>query len=193
MFTFPEILAKLGAMLISVALVGAVVIPYFTADPALPLLLSDLPTSPEGLSTLADGRYQLCSQPEPQDWRDGTGVCLNFTKAANHVEGYYGYPHSDRWVCIQGEVDGNLITGTALITSWPGEPWQQLPHSTWKWDAEGHLTLGQGAIIRTDKTPEGRIDWILFGGALLDVSGFYRYSKPRMRAADELCPWHKIE
>ena len=33
--------------------------------------------SAQTLANLPDGAYQLCTEPQPQDWRDGAGVCLN--------------------------------------------------------------------------------------------------------------------
>ncbi len=47
------------------------------------------------IAKLANGNYQFCSQPKPNDWRDGAGVCLNFVKVGDRIGGYYGYPHSD--------------------------------------------------------------------------------------------------
>ena len=29
------------------------------------------------LAPLDDGGYQLCTEPDPQDWHDGSGTCLN--------------------------------------------------------------------------------------------------------------------
>ncbi|WP_256973546.1 hypothetical protein [Nostoc sp. T09] len=45
------------------------------------------------IADLADKNYQFCTQSDPQDWRDGAGVCFAFAKIGNRVDGYYGYPH----------------------------------------------------------------------------------------------------
>lgn len=141
------------------------------------------------IATLANGRYQFCSQPDPKDWRDGAGVCLTFTKVDRRIDGYYGYPHSDNFICVRGKVDGNAIVGEALAISWPGQEWSNPPKSEFRWDSEGHLKLSEGNVIRTSSSEEGRLDLILFRTALLDANGFYRYSSPRMKAASELCDW----
>ncbi len=44
------------------------------------LLSSDEANAQNAIATLANGNYQLCSQPKPLDWRNGAGVCFNFTK-----------------------------------------------------------------------------------------------------------------
>lgn len=142
---------------------------------------------PQSLAALIDGNYQFCSQAEPTDWHVGAGVCFNFNKLGHHVEGYYGYPHSDRFICIRGEVDGNLITGEALAVSWTGLWWNEIPKSAFKWDAEARLTLDQGEIIQTSGDAQNRVEWILFHSAVLNIDGFYQYSTPRMTSPPELC------
>lgn len=142
------------------------------------------------VATLADGNYQFCSQPDPHNWQDGAGVCFVFQKVARQVEGYYGYPHSDNFICIKGKVDDNLITGEALEISWTGHEWTDIPQSTFKWDLEGRLTLSQGSIIRTVDDVEGQIDWLLFRKAVLNLDGFYQYSSPRMTPPSQLCEWN---
>jgi hypothetical protein len=77
------------------------------------------------IGNLENGNYQFCSQPKPNDWRDGAGVCLNFGKVGDRIDGYYGYPHSDVFICIRGSSLDNTITGKALGVFWftdqPGE------------------------------------------------------------------------
>ena len=149
----------------------------------------DSTTPPVNIATLTNGRYQFCSQPDPEDGRDGAGVCFNFTKTDDRVDGYYGYPHSDYFICVRGAVDGSLITGEALALSWAGDQWSSIPESESTWDQEEHLTLSQGNLIRTAGSDDHRTDWILFRQALLNVSEFYLYASPRMRPASELCVW----
>lgn len=139
------------------------------------------------LVALTDGGYQFCSQPEPTDWRDGAGVCFNFNKLGTQVEGYYGYPHSDRFICLRGEVDGNQVTGEALAISWAGFQWNEIPASGFEWDTEAHLTLHQAERIRPSSNSQHQEEWIVFHRAVLNVDGFYQYSRPRMNSPSELC------
>jgi hypothetical protein len=153
-----------------------------------------LAQSQSGVAALSDGTYQFCSQPDPADWRDGAGVCFNFNKVGDYVEGYYGYPHSDDFICVRGSVDGSLITGEALAVVWAGSSWEHTPDTAFTWDAEGHLTLDQGDFLQTtsDETPgdeSGQTNWVLFHSSLLNVDGFYQYSLPRMVAPSILCDW----
>jgi hypothetical protein len=141
------------------------------------------------IANLTNGNYQFCSQPDPKDWRDGTGVCFNFSKIGNRVEGYYGYPHSDNFICIRGTVNGNYIAGEALAISWGINQWKNTPESTFKWDSEGHLTLSQGKIISTVNSGEDAVKWILYRHASLNIEGFYQYNYPRMTSPSQLCEW----
>lgn len=141
------------------------------------------------VSALANGNYQFCSQPDPRDWRDGLGVCFNFIKKDRAVDGYYGYPNSDNFVCVRGQVAGNSIVGKALALSWPGHTWLTIPPSEFVWDTEGHLKLNQGAIQRQSGQYDRQESWIVFEMAKLDISNFYRYDAPRMKPASELCRW----
>ncbi|HEY9659851.1 MAG TPA: hypothetical protein V6C65_15450, partial [Allocoleopsis sp.] len=146
-------------------------------------------TSIGTIATLADGSYQVCSVPDPQDWQNGAGVCLVFNKQGDRVEGYYGYPHSDRFICLRGNVEANQITGEALTLSWAGNVWEGIPDTPFTWDDEGHLTLSQGNIVRSSGGADDRTDWILFRNAQLEVNHFYPYSPPRMVAPTQLCRW----
>jgi len=133
------------------------------------------------IANLPDGNHQFCSQPEPNDWRIGSGVCFWFRKESNRVIGYYGYPHTDQAVaCISGDVNENFVTGGALDVSWPGYYWTRIPQSPVKWDDEGRLTLSQGSIIHSSEDRLGRTDWIHFRSASLDLNGFYRYSDDKV-------------
>jgi hypothetical protein len=142
------------------------------------------------VSALANGNYQFCSQPDPRDWRDGVGVCFNFTKKDRTIDGYYGYPHSDNFVCVRGQVTGNSIVGKALALSWPGQTWLTIPSAEFVWDPEGHLKLNQGAIRRQSGKDDHQESWIVFRIANLNLSNFYRYDAPRMKPASELCNWN---
>ncbi len=141
------------------------------------------------LAGLANGTYQFCTEPDPQDGRDGAGICLQFKKSGDRVDGYYGYPHSGDFICVRGNADGDLIRGKALAVSWPGHPLSSVIQSEFQWDPAGHLTLSQGHIVRSIKDEVGQTDWIQFDSALLDAKGFYRYSESRMSPASQLCEW----
>jgi hypothetical protein len=145
------------------------------------------------IATLPDGPYQLCSKPDPEDWRDGAGVCFNFNKTGQNIEGYYGYPNSDEFVCIRGTAKANLIQGEGLALSWPGAVWYKVSDSELTWDTEGHLKIVQGKIVRSEGKGEERIDWLQFHKVVLDVSNFYRYRSPRMTLPSNLCNWKTLD
>ena len=65
------------------------------APPVKEQAVNAQPTMERLLMALTDGTYQFCTEPDPQDWRDGAGACLNFVKQELTLNGYYGYPHSD--------------------------------------------------------------------------------------------------
>jgi hypothetical protein len=145
--------------------------------------------APTVIGNLANGKYQFCSQPKPNDWRDGAGVCLNFAKVGNLIDGYYGYPHSNIFICIRGSSVSDTIRGQALgifgFTSQPNE----LPQNHLEWDVEKRLRLGRGKVIRNIRDRRDQTDWILFQDASLNPQGFYQYRKPQMTSASKLCDW----
>jgi hypothetical protein len=143
----------------------------------------------QAIATLANGSYQFCTEPPPSDWRSGAGVCFYFTKISDRVSGYYGYPNTDDLICVRGKVKGNLVTGEALMVSWLGREWTNIPKTAFKWDREGHLLLKAGKIIRTKIDKSGRTDWILFSSAKLDTNGFYRSTKSLLTSPSQLCDW----
>jgi hypothetical protein len=141
------------------------------------------------IAKLTNGDYQFCSQPKPNDWRDGAGVCLNFAKVGNRIDGYYGYPHSDVFICIRGGILEDTIAGKALGIAWSGNQPSEIPQNRLDWDVERRLSLGPGRIIRTIRDRDNRTDWILFQTASLEVKGLYQYPTPRMTPASKLCDW----
>lgn len=150
---------------------------------------SDGANAQNAIATLVDGNYQFCSQPKPSDWRSGAGVCFNFVKIGDRVDGYYGYPHSDDSICVRGKVRDGLITGEALATSWGGRQWISIPKTEFKWDEEGHLNLKDGKVIRTATDRGGRTEWILFSHASLNIKGFHQYDRTLMTSPSQLCKW----
>lgn len=142
-----------------------------------------------GLETLANDNYQFCSQPDPEDGRDGAGVCFNFAKRGDRVDGYYGYPHSGTYVCIRGRTEQDRIVGHGLVLSWPGHPWPAVVPSQYTWRLDSHLILQNGYIIRSLKEKQGPVDWIQFDDVKLDIGGFYQYPTVKMRSPSQLCEW----
>ena len=148
-------------------------------------------TAERVLRTLADGAYQFCTKPEPQDWRDGAGVCLNFLKQGTTIEGYYGLPHSNSYVCLQGQVTDNWLEGKGLIAIWSGNPLEpDAPQEKLNWGQKDRLSLTQGQIVHRDGLNDEQTRWIMFRQARLDMQGMYPYSRPRMTPPTQLCDWH---
>jgi hypothetical protein len=145
--------------------------------------------SQQQIATLINGNYQFCTEPPPNDWRSGAGVCFYFTKIGDRVSGYYGYPNTDDFICLRGKVKRSLLTGEALMVSWLGREWTNIPKTTVKWDEEGHLLLKDGKNIRTKIDKSGRTDWILFGSAKLNTQEFYRSTKSLLTSPTQLCDW----
>lgn len=144
------------------------------------------------IAALADGSYQVCSAPDPMDWQTGAGVCFVFDKVDDRVQGYYGYPHSDQFICLRGRVENSLITGEAFTLSWAGNVWESIPDAPFAWDDEGHLTLSEGRISPSSEETHEHTSLILFDNALLDVNSFYQYNSPRMVAPAQLCNWNDL-
>jgi hypothetical protein len=139
------------------------------------------------IAALEDGTYQFCSKPDPMDWRDGAGSCFIFKKTDRKIAGYYGYPNSDNFICIEGTADANLIRGKGLAPSWSAATWSKVPEAEFPWDTEGRLKLSEGKIVRSVGEGENRTDWIRFPIAVLDVRNFYQYRSPRMTSPSQLC------
>ncbi|WP_228058938.1 hypothetical protein [Nostoc sp. LEGE 06077] len=148
-----------------------------------------LTNKPINIASLVNGNYQFCSQTDPQDWRDGAGVCFNFTKNGHQVNGYYGYPHSEQFICIRGIVEGNRITGEGLGIVWDIQPENTQNSAEFKWDSEERLTLSQANILNTVNVDEDNANWIWYRKASLNLEGFYQYNRPRMTPVFKLCQW----
>jgi hypothetical protein len=153
------------------------------------LLSGNRVNAQNAIATLSNGNYQFCSQPKPDDWRSGAGVCFSFAKTGDRVDGYYGYPHTDDLICVRGEGRGSLVTGEALAMSWGGSQWISIPNTEFNWDQEGRLSLQDGKVIRTAMDRGGKTEWILFNDAKLNTEGFYQYQQPLMTSPTQLCKW----
>jgi hypothetical protein len=148
----------------------------------------------EPLTVLPDGYYQLCSEPEPapDDWRDGYGVCFVFEKVGQQTTGYYGYPHTDSFICLRGDLSDHQMEGEALFLSWAGNrEAEEMPEEPIVWDDEGRLTLSQGELAYVFGEDEWGTVWFWFREAVLDLKGFYQYSMVRMNNPVNLCPWNQ--
>jgi hypothetical protein len=141
------------------------------------------------IANLANGNYQFCSQPKPNDWRDGAGICLNFAKVGDRIDGYYGYPHSDVFICIRGSSQNDTVTGKALGIIWSSRQPSEIPQNRLEWDVERRLLLGPGKIIHIIRDRDDRENWILFQTATLNVKGLYQYRVSQMTPASKLCDW----
>ena len=151
---------------------------------------SELPSMETLLAPLDDGGYQLCTEPTPQDWHDGSGACLNILKQGTTLEGYYGYPHSGSFICLRGQLSENWLEGQGLVISWAGSAWQDIPQETFIWDQpEGRLSLSQGQLVRREGVGEEQVSWIVFQTARLNMQSMYLYDSPRMTAPMQLCDW----
>lgn len=148
------------------------------------------PTMEALLIPLEDGGYQLCTEPAPQDWRDGSGTCLNILKQGTTFEGYYGYPHSDSFVCLRGQVSENWFDGQGLVISWAGNAWQDIPQETFIWDhPEERLSLSLGELVDSEGAGADQVSWIMFQTARLNMQSMYLYDSPRMTSPLQLCDW----
>ncbi len=141
------------------------------------------------LANLPDGAYQLCTEPDPKDWRDGAGVCLNGVKKGTTIDGYYGYPHSDGFVCLRGNLSKDWLHGKGMVIYWGEGTRPKIPQKEYTWDKEGRLRLTQGDLVHSDGTGEHPIDWIIFKQTSLDVRKLYLYPNPRMKSPTQLCEW----
>lgn len=141
------------------------------------------------LTNLTDGVYQACTEPDPEDWQDGAGACLNAVKNGKVLDGYYGYPHSDNFVCLRGEISGDWIRGEGMVVSWTGYNWLDVPQEEFNWDKEGRLYLSQGYVVHGEGIGEEQVRWIIFRQANLNLQGLHLYSSPRMTAPNQLCNW----
>ncbi len=141
------------------------------------------------LANLPDGAYQLCTEPNPEDWRDGAGVCLNGVKKGKIIDGYYGSPHSGDFVCLRGKLSQDWLYGEGMIISWGEGTRRKIPQKNFYWDKEGRLNMSQGSLAHSDGIGENRVDWIIFKQASLNVGKLYLYPNPRMKSPTELCDW----
>lgn len=181
MLAIPALLIGMMALIPAIALTSTIL--------RSPVLAQGADAQPSTLAKLGNGDYQLCSQVDPQDGRDGAGVCLNIAKRGDRVDGYYGYPHSGNFVCIRGQIDQHRVVGRGLVISWPSHPWPPIQPSQYQWRLDQHLTLKNGYLVRSVREAMGRVDWIEFDEVILDITGFYQYEAVKMRPPSQLCEW----
>jgi hypothetical protein len=141
------------------------------------------------IATWPNGRYQLCSQPQPKDWKDGAGVCVVFSKTGTQIDGYYGYPHSDRFICLRGSITDDFFKGEGLAFTWFPSPTPNVTTLEKQWDAEGRIQVDKVQIPKLEPIEDGWGAWVRFQMTTLDLKGLYRYATPKMRPASELCNW----
>ncbi|MDJ0706721.1 MAG: hypothetical protein QNJ46_25910 [Leptolyngbyaceae cyanobacterium MO_188.B28] len=184
------IISLVGGLLFSAAALAAFQRPFPLNEESE----ADLPRTVESLlMNLADGVYQFCTESDPQDWRDGAGACLNVLKQGTTADGYYGYPHSDRFVCLRGQIAGDWLYGEGMVVSWAGRTWSDIPQEEFTWDQEGRLHLSQGELAHSEESSEGQVSWIIFQQASLNMQGLYLYPVFRMTSPTQLCDWPLID
>lgn len=185
------------------SLVGVAASLLFSSIPAwsTPIDLTPGFSAQNSLNELPDGTYQLCTEPDPEDWRDGAGSCLNIVKQGQFASGYYGYPHSSHFICLRGDISETSLVGEALFISWSAHRWTNLPEEAFTWDAENRLVLASGTLIPSTETVASAairttididsepIEWVTFEQARLDTQGLYLYPSPRMTSPNQLCDW----
>lgn len=179
----------------SIGLIGLLGWLLYSSEATLPAPLARekdtgvAPTIESVLANLPDGAYQFCTEPDPKDWRDGVGACLNFMKQGITADGYYGYPHSGNFICLRGEVSEDWLHGEGLLFAWGGQIWSTIPQEESTWDQEGRLHLNQGVVVRSEGMGEDPVIWIVFRQARLNMEGLYRYPESRMTSSTQLCDW----
>lgn len=157
---------------------------------ASPMLTEKQTSDQAPLADLPDGHHQLCSEPDPKDWRDGAGVCLDFSKQERYIQGYYGYPHSSDFVCLQGEMDSpERVRGEGYLLVWGKATVDAIPPEPFVWDREGYLKLDEVGALRQIGEGDFPVYRVLFRDAKLNTDRFYRYPSPRMRSHFDLCEW----
>lgn len=180
-------------------LIGGVVGSVFLATPAagVTFLVNNAETMPETtvsdgptlvIADLPDGAYQFCSEPAPQDWQTGAGVCLNFAKQGNALEGYYGYPHSAEFVCLKGQLSDEVFSGQGAMVVWAGDPSGEAGSS---WSADNRLSLrsplSQNTFAGSKDINEDSENWMVFQEATLNTQGLIAYESPLMTPPNQLC------
>lgn len=156
-------------------------------QPSKGWMAKEMPSS--SIGSWNNGRYQLCTELEPQDWRDGAGVCAVFSKMDRRWDGYFGYPHSDRFICLRGMVVEDLFRGQALTLTWVDSQNPSLASLEKDWQMEERIHVQQAKILRTEPAEDGWVVWVKFEKVTLDLKGMHRYAKAKMRSPSELCNW----
>lgn len=136
------------------------------------------------LASLDDGNYQFCSKPEPQDGRDGDGVCFIVAKLGDRLDGYYGYPHSEMYVCIRGRAEGNQVSGYGLVLFW-----STITTSEFTWQLDPRLMLQNGSVIRSQIGYHEELYWVQYDDLKLNIDGFHQYPIAKMHASPKMCEW----
>lgn len=127
------------------------------------------------IASLPDGNYRFCSDRSPSDVSRVSGVCFRFRKQDSDVVGEYYYPYRGDSLCINGQVNGNTVTGQGV------EPLSQNPElpldlpkgdARADWSQEGWLEVGRAQLILRNEDPER----IQYRSLIADLNGFYQYN-----------------
>jgi hypothetical protein len=144
-------------------------------------------TQTVNISSLTDGRYQICTEPLSQDKPDAYGWCFFFWKKGEKVTGWYTYwqPSDYTRICIEGTIDRDRVIGKGYETI---EGWDKLITSAdiaidmsteakiWDdWNEEGkNLRMSRASLYKQGRDSNGYYAWIEYKKVELDSSGFYR-------------------
>ncbi|NJN23140.1 MAG: hypothetical protein HC810_00320 [Acaryochloridaceae cyanobacterium RL_2_7] len=140
-------------------------------------------TSLQELIRMPDGQHQLCSEPEPDGYVMGSGICYWFNKSGKQLIGYYGVPNSDVFVdCVSGTIQDEKVVGEAIAISWDGSPFPNITEQkeiTWE-----TLILSSASVEYEAPSRFGDISLIRFNKAELTPRDFYKYSPSKSQNMD---------
>ncbi|WP_346292831.1 hypothetical protein [Sphaerothrix gracilis] len=130
------------------------------------------------IGQLSDGNYRFCSDRPPEDIQQVSGVCFRFRKQGNSVVGDYYYPYEGSSLCINGQVNGNTVTGQGVERLGPNSdrPLYGLPEARAAWRSETFdetfLQVGRSQLVVRNEQP----DRIRYRSLILNLNNFYWYN-----------------
>lgn len=142
---------------------------------------TDILQSIKHIEKLPNGNYRYCSDPNPypEDEPDVHRYCFTFTKIGNKAIGHYLYraPKDTAYICIEGTVKNNLITGIGYEGIGPGSRqyteeefsnFEELPSSEQLryWDDVEHYQGGLNLKV-------GNPSWYKLSPAIDNEHGLY--------------------
>lgn len=133
------------------------------------------PTSP-AIASLTDGNYRYATAQLPSsvvtddELAEAGGFYFLFRKKGNKVIGNYAEIDSENVICIDGEINGNTVSGQAVEYSEP--PYKRATvinagENFATWDKAAALKVRRGKDLGNK---------VQYSSALLDLSRFKRYN-----------------